>query len=146
MSRSPRTGSATRDSCAAWGSDVDGDVRRQAGPAPSGLRMTALEPEPELVRLPWSLPLEEWDGDPRVVDLPRWLLDDVSLLPVNMMRRPDASQRRTAELAPLVAAGELTVAVERFGLEDAAAAVARLRSGGVCGRVVLEPGAAGHGG
>jgi hypothetical protein len=35
--------------------------------------MTALDPEPELVRLPWSLPLEEWDGDPRVVDLPRGL-------------------------------------------------------------------------
>ena len=33
--------------------------------------MTALDPEPELVRLPWSLPLEQWDGDPRVVDLPR---------------------------------------------------------------------------
>ncbi len=35
--------------------------------------MTALDPEPELVRLPWSRPLEEWDGDPRVVDLPRGL-------------------------------------------------------------------------
>ena len=33
--------------------------------------MTALDPEPELVRLPWSRPLEEWDDDPRVVDLPR---------------------------------------------------------------------------
>jgi len=52
---------------------VVGDVRRQAGPAPTGLRMTALDPEPELVRLPWSRPLEEWDDDPRVVDLPRGL-------------------------------------------------------------------------
>jgi hypothetical protein len=48
-------------------------VRRQVGPAPTGLRMTALDPEPELVRLPWSRPLEEWDDDPRVVDLPRGL-------------------------------------------------------------------------
>ncbi len=35
--------------------------------------MTALDPEPELVRLPWSQPLEDWDDDPRVVDLPRGL-------------------------------------------------------------------------
>jgi hypothetical protein len=39
----------------------------------AGLRMTALDPEPDLVRLPWSRPLEEWDDDPRVVDLPRGL-------------------------------------------------------------------------
>ena len=48
-------------------------MRRQVGPAPTGLRMTALDPEPELVRLPWSRRLEEWDDDPRVVDLPRGL-------------------------------------------------------------------------
>lgn len=35
--------------------------------------MTALDPEPDLVRLPWSRPLEEWDDDPRVLDLPRGL-------------------------------------------------------------------------
>ena len=35
--------------------------------------MTALDAEPELVRLPWSRPLAEWDDDPRVVDLPRGL-------------------------------------------------------------------------
>lgn len=78
-------------------------------------------------------------GTAATLDLPRWLLADVSLLPVNMMRHPQASQRRAAELAPLVTAGELAVAVERFSLEEAAAAVARLRAGGVRGRVVLEP-------
>lgn len=78
-------------------------------------------------------------GVETTLDLPSWLLDDVALLPVNMMRRPDAAARRTAELAPLVAAGELRVAVEPFPLARVADAVARLRAGGLRGRVVLEP-------
>lgn len=33
---------------------------RQNGPVPSALRLTAADPDPALLDLPWSLPLEEW--------------------------------------------------------------------------------------
>lgn len=79
-------------------------------------------------------------GTSASLDLPRWLLDDVALLPVNMMRRQDAARRYATELAPLVASGELTVDVEVFALEEAELAVARMRAGGLRGRVVLRPG------
>ena len=76
------------------------------------------------------------------LDLPAWLLDDVALLPVNMMRRQEASRRWASELAALVAAGGLTVDVATFALEEAPSAVRWLRAGGVGGRVVLLPGSA----
>ncbi|MDF1604524.1 zinc-binding alcohol dehydrogenase family protein [Nocardioides sp. YIM 152315] len=81
-------------------------------------------------------------GTEVTLDLPGWLLDDVALLPVNMMRRQEASRRWGPELVALVASGELTVDVATFALEDAPAAVRRLRVGGACGRVVLLPGSA----
>lgn len=81
-------------------------------------------------------------GTAATLDLPGWLLEDVALLPVNMMRRQAASARRTRELAPLVASGGLRIAVESYPLDDAPLAVARMRAGGVGGRVVLCPGSA----
>jgi NADPH:quinone reductase-like Zn-dependent oxidoreductase len=78
-------------------------------------------------------------GTGACLDLPRWLLDDVSLLPVNMMRRQQAATRYVSELAPLVASGELTVNVQPFPLEEAAVAVTQMRAGGLSGRVVLRP-------
>ncbi|MDY7086407.1 MAG: zinc-binding dehydrogenase [Actinomycetota bacterium] len=72
------------------------------------------------------------------IDLPDWLLDDVALLPVNMIRR----ERRARELAPALirklAAGELSVAVESVSLGEAVDALGRMRSGHVRGRAVLS--------
>lgn len=78
-------------------------------------------------------------GTELTIDLPNWLLSDVALLPVNMMRRTD----RQAELAPVMierlVAGDLTLAVQRFGLEDIAEALTAMREGRVAGRAVVVP-------
>jgi NADPH2:quinone reductase len=72
------------------------------------------------------------------VDLPSWLLDDVALLPVNMVRH----ERRAREVAPALierlAAGELSVEVERFDLSEIAKALELLRDGRLRGRAVVE--------
>lgn len=78
-------------------------------------------------------------GTDLTLDLPNWLLSEVALLPVNMMRRTD----RQTELAPMMierlAAGDLVLAVERFGLDDIADALVSMREGKVAGRAVVIP-------
>lgn len=76
------------------------------------------------------------------VDLPNWLLQDVALLPTNMIRRDREARTLADELAPLLVQGELTVAVERFDFEDAARALELLGRGQLKGRAVLVPRAA----
>lgn len=71
--------------------------------------------------------------------LPSWLLDDVSLLPVNMIRRERRARELATELAGLLADGALRLAVERFPLADAAKALELLGAGRVRGRAVLIP-------
>jgi NADPH:quinone reductase-like Zn-dependent oxidoreductase len=73
------------------------------------------------------------------LDLPAWLLDDVALLPVNMIRREKRAREVAAGLVDLLADGALSVSVEKFALADAAHALERLRSGRVRGRAVLTP-------
>lgn len=74
------------------------------------------------------------------IDLPSWLLDDVALLPVNMIRQ----ERRAREIAPglmrQLSAGELAITVRRFGLADTARVLDDLRSGQLAGRAVVIPG------
>ncbi|MGW0200925.1 quinone oxidoreductase family protein [Nonomuraea sp. NPDC003201] len=76
-------------------------------------------------------------GTSVTVDLPSWLLDDVALLPVNMVRH----ERRAREVAPSLvgrlASGELGVEVERFDLAEIAKALELLREGRVRGRAVV---------
>ncbi|MCO8277535.1 zinc-binding dehydrogenase [Actinoplanes sp. TRM 88003] len=76
-------------------------------------------------------------GTEVTIDLPSWLLADVALLPVNMIRH----ERRARELAPelirRLAAGELGVAVESVDLDNAADALERMRSGHIRGRAVI---------
>jgi D-arabinose 1-dehydrogenase-like Zn-dependent alcohol dehydrogenase len=71
------------------------------------------------------------------LDLPNWLLADVALLPVNMIR----SERRARELMPglvdRLASGELDVRVETVALDAAADALARMGQGRVRGRAVV---------
>ncbi|MBM7517064.1 zinc-binding dehydrogenase [Nocardioides nitrophenolicus] len=73
------------------------------------------------------------------LDLPNWLLQDVALLPVNMIRRDREARELAAELAPLLAAGQLAVDVEPFGFEDSGRALELLGSGKLRGRAVLVP-------
>ena len=73
------------------------------------------------------------------LDLPTWLLDDVALLPVNMIRREKRARQLADGLVDLLADGALSLSVERFALADAAHALERLRSGRIRGRAVLHP-------
>lgn len=73
------------------------------------------------------------------LDLPNWLLEDVALLPVNMIRRDATAREHAPMLARLLAAGELSLDVEAFDLADAAKALDLLATGGLRGRAVLTP-------
>lgn len=73
------------------------------------------------------------------LDLPNWLLADVALLPVNMIRKT----ARQAELAPqliaMLVAGEVQLAVQAFPLDEIATALQAMRDGKVTGRAVVTP-------
>lgn len=78
-------------------------------------------------------------GTEVALDLPNWLLEDVALLPVNMIRRDATARAHAPMLARLLAAGELTLEVESFGMADVATALDLLATGGLRGRAVLTP-------
>lgn len=71
------------------------------------------------------------------IDLPSWLLDDVALLPVNMIRQERRAREVAGGLVQRLAAGELSVPVQRFDLAEAALALGRLRAGTIRGRAVV---------
>ncbi|WP_028936192.1 quinone oxidoreductase family protein [Pseudonocardia spinosispora] len=73
------------------------------------------------------------------IDLPSWLLDDVALLPLNMIRRERRAREVAGELVARLAAGELRVPVQTFELNDTALAVEKLRAGRVEGRAAVLP-------
>lgn len=75
-------------------------------------------------------------GEQVSFSLPGLLAADVSLLPLNMMRRrpPKGLESR---LVDDFAAGRLRLGVEAFPGDNAVEAIARLRSGAASGRVVL---------
>jgi NADPH:quinone reductase len=74
------------------------------------------------------------------LDVPAWLLDDVALLPVNMIRREAAALEYAPLLADLLAKGELKLEVQSFAMDDAARALKLLAAGGLRGRAVIVPG------
>ncbi|MBY8860854.1 zinc-binding dehydrogenase [Nocardia sp. CA2R105] len=78
-------------------------------------------------------------GTELALDLPNWLLSDVKILPVNMIRKG----ARQAELAPdligKLAAGEVRLAVQQFPLDRIADALQLMREGKVAGRAVVVP-------
>jgi NADPH2:quinone reductase len=71
--------------------------------------------------------------------LPNWLLDDVALLPVNMIRREAAARTHLPMLTELLVNGELALEVETFDMADAAHALQLLATGGLKGRAVIVP-------
>jgi NADPH2:quinone reductase len=81
-------------------------------------------------------------GTDLAIDLPNWLLDDVALLPVNMIRREAEARRHSGMLGELLAAGELELKVERFAMDEASRALELLSTGGLRGRAVIMPGPA----
>ena len=78
-------------------------------------------------------------GTGLTLDLPNWLLDDVALLPINMMRRSEEATSVAAEMAALLQSGELLLEVERFTMDETAEVVRRLRDGRLRGRAVICP-------
>ena len=78
-------------------------------------------------------------GNDVSIGLSNWLLDDVALLPVNMIRRERDSRALVPELAALLAAGDLTLDYETFPLSETARALDLLREGKVRGRAVVLP-------
>ncbi len=74
------------------------------------------------------------------LDVPSWLLDDVALLPVNMIRRDASALEYAPLLAELLAKGELTLEVQSYPMAEAAKALQLLATGGLRGRAVLVPG------
>lgn len=78
-------------------------------------------------------------GESAMFDLPNWLLLDVSLLPVNMIRRTAEARLLADELAPLLVSGELVLDVEEFAFPGAPRALELLGTGGLIGRAVLVP-------
>jgi NADPH2:quinone reductase len=79
-------------------------------------------------------------GERVELDLPNWLLQDVALLPVNMIRRTEDARALAEELAPLLVSGELSLGVETFALHEAARVLDLVGAGRVAGRAVLVPG------
>jgi NADPH2:quinone reductase len=72
------------------------------------------------------------------LDLSRDLIQrDVSLLPVNMLRRQQAAREVADGLLSRLARGELTLPVTRYPLAQAPAALAALAQGQVTGRLAL---------
>jgi hypothetical protein len=64
----------------------------------------------------------------------------VSLLPVNMIRNDAHAEEIAPKLASQVAAGEIRLGVELFGLAHIGEALARLRAGRLSGRAAVMPG------
>lgn len=121
------------------------DVERLANDRPASLLVDTLGGDGLVARTRWVRPggraavIGYVTGTEAKVDLPSWLLDDVALLPVNMIRRERQAREAAGDLIKQLSEGELEVRVQRYALADAAAALADLRAGRVRGRAVLVP-------
>ncbi|MFI2230356.1 zinc-binding alcohol dehydrogenase family protein [Nocardia testacea] len=78
-------------------------------------------------------------GTELAIDLPNWLLADVALLPVNMIRKTARQAELAPELIAMLVAGEVRLAVQPFPLDEIAGALRAMRAGKVAGRAVVTP-------
>ena len=78
-------------------------------------------------------------GTSATLDLPNWLLDDVSMLPVNMMQRGKEGNAVAAGLMELLVTGELRLGYQSFPMSAGSDAVRALARGNVDGKAVLIP-------
>jgi NADPH:quinone reductase-like Zn-dependent oxidoreductase len=72
------------------------------------------------------------------IDLQALMLADVSLRPINLIRRTPGLLAAFDALLPRLARGELALPVERHPAADIATALDRLRTGRVVGKAVIE--------
>ncbi|MFJ9175899.1 zinc-binding dehydrogenase [Streptomyces sp. NPDC102360] len=79
-------------------------------------------------------------GRELTLDLADFLLADVALLPVNMIHRGSEVAADVDRLLPDFASGALSLPYERYGMDELAEAVRRLRAGEVVGRAILDLG------
>lgn len=73
------------------------------------------------------------------LELPNWLAQDVSLLPVNLSRRGTAMTAVAGKLLERLARHDLKLRVETYTLSELAHAVQKLSSGRASGRVAVLP-------
>lgn len=66
-------------------------------------------------------------------------MDEVALLPVNMIRAERRAREVSPDLVRRLSQGELTLAVEKFALDDIPSALDALKAGRVRGRAVALP-------
>ncbi|GAF48754.1 quinone oxidoreductase family protein [Rhodococcus wratislaviensis] len=78
-------------------------------------------------------------GTELTLDLPNWLLSDVQILPVNMIRKGARQAELADELIAKLVAGEVRLAVQQFPLDRIADALQLMREGKVAGRAVVVP-------
>ncbi|SFW78517.1 quinone oxidoreductase family protein [Amycolatopsis australiensis] len=122
-----------------------GDIERLAADRPASLLVDTLGGDGLVARTRWVRPggraavIGYVTGTEVRLDLPSWLLDDVALLPVNMIRQERRAREVAGELVKRLSAGELSVAVQQYAFADAALALEDLRAGRVRGRAVLVP-------
>jgi NADPH:quinone reductase-like Zn-dependent oxidoreductase len=72
------------------------------------------------------------------VDLQVLMLADVSLRPINLIRRTPALLPVFDALLPRISRGDIVLPVERYPAADIATALDRLRTGAVVGKSVIE--------
>jgi NADPH2:quinone reductase len=125
--------------------DSTEDVGRLTADRPATLLVDTLGGDGLVARTRWVRPggraavIGYVTGTEVRVDLPSWLLDDVALLPVNMIRQERRAREVAGDLVKRLSAGELQVGVQRYEFADAALALEDLRAGRVRGRAVLVP-------
>lgn len=71
--------------------------------------------------------------------LPSWLLREITIVPVNMVRAEQWARARFDDIAHHFASGELTIRTEVIGLNEVPRGLERLASGDVTGRLVVDP-------
>jgi NADPH2:quinone reductase len=78
-------------------------------------------------------------GGSRVIqEVPSWIMSDVTVVPVNMLRRESSARAAAPELARLLSVGELTLAVTEYPATEAAQALSDVTHGEVEGRAVIR--------
>lgn len=120
----------------AIGSTVDGAVDvlidTMGGPELATLLRSCVTPGGRVVLIGYV------SGTRVELDLSQDLIQrDISLLPVNMLRRQEAARAAADTLLGRLAAGELTLPVTRYPFTDAPEALAALAGGRVHGRLAL---------
>ncbi|MBS9373343.1 quinone oxidoreductase family protein [Rhodococcus sp. B50] len=76
-------------------------------------------------------------GEAVSLDLPNFLLHDVALLPLNMMRRREEQASLVPMMCDLITSGRLALPVHEFALHELPSALDALRNGHVNGRAAV---------